>query len=119
MKKEKTLEAILVIVVGFTLLYFIYDLDLLLYIAFGVGILGVLIKPLATFIAIAWYKLGDLLGYIVSKVVLGVMFYFLLVPIALLHNLFNNDKLNLKNKEKSVWTVRNQTYSAKDLKNIW
>lgn len=119
MKKEKQLEAIVVIVTGMILLYFVYKSAVFLYIGFGVGVSAIAIKPLAKLIAMGWYKLGDLLGFVVSKVVLGVMFYLLLVPIALIHNVFNKDTLRLKRSKDSLWTTRNHSYTDKDLKNIW
>ena len=119
MKKSKQLEAIVVIVTGMILLYFVYKSPVFLYIGLGVGISAIAIKPLAKFIALGWYKLGDFLGFVVSKVVLGVMFYILLVPIAFFHNLFNKDVLRLKRTKDSLWIPRNHNYKAKDLKNIW
>ena len=119
MKKEKQLEAIVVIVTGMILLYFVYKSLVFLYIGFGVGVSGIAVKPLAKLIATAWYKLGDLLGLVVSKVVLGLMFYVLLTPIAFFHNLFNKDILHLKRSTGSLWIKRDHNYQAKDLKNTW
>lgn len=119
MKKEKVLEAILVISTGFLLLFVINGQKLFLFIALGAGLTGVLLKPLARLIAIGWYKLGDLLGYVVSKVILSVIFFLFLAPIAFLHNLFNKDILRLKNSEKSFWNERKHDYSPDDLRNIW
>lgn len=119
MKKSKINEALLVIVTGFLLLYLVYEKDVFLYISFGIGVLSVFIKPLAKWIAIGWFKLGDALGFVVSKVVLGIVFYILLVPIALVYRLFNKDALSLIYQDKSLWNKRNHKYTASDLKNIW
>lgn len=116
MKKSKVLEAIVVITTGFVVLYLVYNKSWLLYIAMGAGLSGIFVKPLAALIARLWYKLGDVLGFVVSKVVLGILYYLLLVPIALLHNLFNKDVLSLKSKN-SGWTTRGYTFSKKDLTN--
>ena len=119
MKKNKSAEALLVIVTGFILLFIVYKIQAFLYISLSVGLIGVFIKPLGNLIALGWYKLGELMGFVVSKIVLTLMFYLLLVPIALLHNLMNKDKLNLKRRNQSTWHVRNHKYLASDLKNIW
>lgn len=119
MKKEKTLEAFLVIATGFLLLFFLYKKEWMLYTAFGAGITGIFIKPLASLIAKGWYKLGELLGFVVSKIVLSLLFYILLVPISLLYNLFNKDTLALKKQNKSLWHTRDHEYLPSDLKNIW
>jgi hypothetical protein len=119
MKKEKTLEAILVIVTGFLLLFLIYEKQWMLYVSLIVGIIGIIIKPLASIIAKGWMKLGELMGYIVSKVVLGTLFFIFLVPIAFFYNIFNKDTLQLKRTEKSLWKVRDHHFVSDDLKNSW
>jgi hypothetical protein len=119
MKKEKTLEAMLVIATGMMLIYFWKQERVFLYIAAATGIAGILIKPLAVFIAAGWYKAGELLGTVVSKVVLTLVFVFLLTPIALLYRIFNKDPLHLKKTDGPNWKIRGQTYSEKDLKNPW
>lgn len=119
MKRDKTLEAILVVATGLLIFYIIYRHEILLYAAAALGITGVFIKPLASLFAKGWYLLGDSLGFVVSKVILTVVFYLFLAPIAFLHNLFNKDTLRLKRSDKSFWTDRNHDYKSGDLKNIW
>lgn len=118
-EREKMYEAILVIVTGFLVLYFVFNTKLLLIIAVSVGVIGIFVKPLAKILAMAWLKLGDVLGFVISKIVLGIMFFFFLVPIALLHNIFNKNSMRLKNNNTSLWINRNHRYQSNDLKNIW
>lgn len=91
----------------------------MLFIALGAGLVGIFIQPLATLIAKGWYKLGELLGFIVSKIVLALLFYILFVPISMLYNLFNKDTLALKRQNKSLWQNRDHEYAQNDLKNSW
>ncbi len=119
MKKEKTVEAILVIVVGFLLIFFLKDQKVFLYISFIIGLVGIFIKPLAVLIAKGWYKLGDILGFVVSKVVLALLFFLLVTPVALLHNLFNKDTLRLKKSDRSFWSDRNHLFVSNDFEKIW
>lgn len=119
MKKDKTLEAILVMTTGFLVLYAIYRSEWMLYVAIGAGAIGLFINPLALLLAKGWFKLGELLGFVVSKVVLTLLFYLLLVPISLLHNLFNKDILALKRQDKSLWQNRDHEYVPNDLNNSW
>lgn len=56
-----------------------------------------------------WMGLGFLLGAITSPIVLGVIFFFLFTPIALLMRLFRRDELRLrKRKAKSYWKLREE-----------
>ena len=51
-----------------------------------------------------WFKFGIVLGSIISPVVMGLIFFFIVTPIALIMKLFKKDVLNLKfNSNKSYW----------------
>ena len=51
-----------------------------------------------------WFKFGLLLGKIISPVVMGLIFYFVVTPIALLMRLLQKDLLNLRfNKNNTYW----------------
>ena len=55
----------------------------------------------------AWHHLGLLLGKIISPIVLGVIFFGLLLPIALITRLFGRDELRLKRRTiTSYWRDR-------------
>jgi hypothetical protein len=54
-----------------------------------------------------WYTLGSLLGKVVSPLVLGVIFFVLISPIALITRLFGRDELKIKKSfSKSYWVDR-------------
>jgi Saxitoxin biosynthesis operon protein SxtJ len=55
----------------------------------------------------AWFALGLLLGRIVSPIVLGVMFFGLITPMAVVARLFGRDELRLKPRQaSSYWRDR-------------
>ncbi len=119
MDKSKTLETSLVLTTGFLLIYLITGNKVFLYLAFAFGITGIFIKPLAKYIAIVWFKLADVLNYIISKIILGTLFFVVLFPISVLYKISNKDKLRLKRSKSSMWIERNKKYSSADLENIW
>ena len=52
----------------------------------------------------SWYKFGIFLGRIVSPIILGVIYFFVVTPTSLLMRLFKKDLLNLKfSNNKSYW----------------
>ena len=60
-----------------------------------------------------WFKFGILLGKIVSPIVMGIIFFFVVTPIALFMKIFKKDILNLKfNKTKSYWIKKNELSSS-------
>ncbi len=63
----------------------------------------------------AWFHLGQLLGKIVSPIVLGIIFYGLLTPVALIGRAFGRDELKLKRRAvSSYWIERNPPGPASD-----
>lgn len=119
MKKDKILEALLVINAAMVLLYLIYKQDWFLYLALLLGIISILSLSLSKLIARGWYKLGEWMGWFVSKVILLLLYYLLLVPVALMNRIFQPDKLRLKANKQSFWVERNHGYTPDDFKNSW
>ena len=66
-----------------------------------------------------WMKFSLLLARFVSPIVLGVLFYLLISPLALVLRLFGRDELRLKTKEVSTnWQSRQiKGYSLDSFKN--
>lgn len=119
MEKEKSLETSLVLTSGFILVYIITKTELFVYLAFGLGFIGIFLKPVAKVITIGWFKLADILNYFVSKLILGTLYFVVLVPISILSRVFNKNGLKLKKSSKSMWYKRDYKYAANDLENIW
>ncbi len=118
--KEKVLENNLVIAGGLLVFYFIYQIKVLVVLALVVIILTVISDVIAQKISWLWMKLAEVLGYINSKILLSIIFYFILSPIAFIYKISSKDNLHLKkNKLNSLFVDRNKTYTAEDLKDLW
>ena len=83
--------------------------------------IGLYIKPLARLIHRSWMGLSHGIGGVMSKVILSIIFFFTLTPLALIKRITSKDKLQLKRKgeDGSYYVDRNHTYKADDLKNVW
>lgn len=90
-----------------------------LYLACGVGISGILIRPLGRIIAIFWYKLADLLSQVMSRVLMTLIYVLLLLPIATIYKLSRRDRLRHGKHAQTNWISRDHRYTPGDLKNIW
>ena len=67
-------------------------------------ILGLINSRALTPLNKLWFKLGLLLGRIVSPVIMGFIFFLVVTPIAFTMRIIGKDLLNLKfNKDKSYW----------------
>ena len=75
-----------------------------LIISFIFIILGLLNSKILTPFNKLWFKFGLFLGKIVSPLIMGVIFFFVVTPIGLIMRMLGKDVLNLKqNKDKSYW----------------
>ena len=67
-------------------------------------ILGLLKSKLLTPLNKLWFRFGIFLGKIITPIIMGIIFFFVVTPIGLIMRLIGKDLLNLKyNKEKSYW----------------
>ncbi len=119
MELDKKYQSILGIVIGFLILYVLFNSKVLLYIPMILGLSALLFKPAAAIIERAWMFIVKLIGFINSYVLLSIIFFLFLFPIAFLYRLFKGDTIMLKNKANSFFKERNHVYSKKDLMNPW
>jgi hypothetical protein len=59
---------------------------------------------------IVWVRLGEAIGFVVSRVILVLVFYLVVTPIGMIMRLFGKDLLNKKIniKSDSYWTMRHE-----------
>ena len=63
----------------------------------------------------AWMKLGGLMSKVVSPLTLGIIFFLLITPVALVTRIFGRDELRLKRSAtKSYWVDRSSPEPARE-----
>lgn len=77
----------------------------------GLGLtVPILLKP----IYLIWMTFSIILGWIMTRVILSVVFYLILTPIGLITKLLNEDFLALKKTNvKSYWNNRDSNFEIK------
>ncbi|MBK9532205.1 MAG: hypothetical protein IPO42_10460 [Chitinophagaceae bacterium] len=73
-----------------------------------------------TYIAALWLGLTNLLGAVISRVLLSVVYFLILLPMGLVRKLMGKDALNLTGFKKgkgSVMINRDIVFTADDIKN--
>lgn len=66
-----------------------------------------IIRPnLFTYLNILWIKFGMLLGKIISPIVMGLVFFFVVTPIGILVRVLKKDVMGLKRGAPSYWINR-------------
>lgn len=124
--KEKRIE-VLAVLAGFCFVVALIKIHkggslemIKVWIEVGVGLLiiGLFISPLAVCIAQLWLKLAQLIGAVMSRVLLTLVFFLVLLPIALLRRaLARRNELQLKRGTDggSYYTEEVKTYTRRDL----
>ncbi len=81
-------------------------------------VLNMILPQIYRPIAVVWLGLSDLLGTVVSKIVLSIVFFGIVTPIATLRRLLGKDSLKLrtfKAGQDSVMVERNHRFIGADL----
>ena len=75
-------------------------------------ILGILDSKLLSPLNRIWFKFGILLGKIISPLIMGIIFFIVVTPTAIIMKILGKDILNLKyNNKKTYWIEKNDVKS--------
>ena len=118
--KEQAKDTGLAIVLILLLAHYVKRYDLFIIAAIVILVITmtwpVLFRPAAH----VWFGFSHMLGTVVSKIILSIIFYLVVTPIGLLRRILGADPMNLKKWKKttgSVLVTREHLYSKDDLIN--
>jgi Saxitoxin biosynthesis operon protein SxtJ len=120
MKMKKETTSLLVIIIGFLVLSFFIKNYWPLIIAAGICLPGFLIPAWASIIHKGWMGLAHILGWVNTRIILFVVYFIILTPIAFFARLAG--KLSFKKHNKNSNTLfinREHIYGKTDLENPW
>jgi hypothetical protein len=106
--------------ITFGIIFFIFFLIVGLYPLVSVGVIRIwyvvlslvfliitITRPnLFTFLNRSWIQFGIFLGKIISPIVMGLVFFFVVTPIGILVRIFKKDLMGLKRGASSYWVNR-------------
>ena len=106
--------------ITFGILFFIFFFIIGLYPLVSVGVIRIwsvvlslvfliitIIRPnLFTFLNRSWIQFGIFLGKIISPIVMGLVFFFVVTPIGILVRILKKDVMGLKRGASSYWINR-------------
>jgi multisubunit Na+/H+ antiporter MnhG subunit len=101
------------------ILSFFLKNDLYIKIALVALIINMIVPTFYKYPAYVWLGLSHLLGAVVSRVLLTLIFFIIVTPVSLIRRLFGFDSLKLRKFKRgsgSVMTARGVTFSGNDLK---
>jgi hypothetical protein len=101
------------------ILSFFLKNDLYVKIAVVALVINMIVPTSYKYPAIVWLGFSHLVGAVVSRILLSLIFFIIVTPVSLLRRIFGFDSLKLRKFKKgneSVMMVRDITFSSKDLK---
>lgn len=107
------------IAVGFVFVSLVSGKEWPLYISLGTGLAGLFSDFISSKIAWAWFKLGELMNMVFPKIILTVVFYVFLLPIALLSRIGSKDPMKLKKGYASYYADRITEFKKEDFEKTW
>lgn len=117
--KDQSKDTGMAIVLILLLMGSFLDNILFYKIAIPVIIINMIFPPVYKPVAIIWLGMSHLLGAIVSKIVLSIIFFVVVTPIGLIRRFLGYDSLKLKQFKKdtnSVLEIRNIIFTDNEIK---
>jgi hypothetical protein len=120
MKDYKPKETILVITVGFLVMYMIFHDQCMLLAALIIGLTGVFSFYLSKKIDWIWGKLTLILGFLSNTIILTLCFYLVITPVALIRKLFvKKHMLSIDKTKTTNFEAVNHHYDKEDFVKPW
>jgi hypothetical protein len=116
--KDQSRDTGMAMVLLFLLVFIARKREGWLFVAMGLHIMNMIVPQIYRPIAVLWLGLSDLLGAVVPKIMLGILFFVVVTPIGLFRRILGKDALKLrvfKGGAGSVMLQRNHLFVAQDL----
>jgi hypothetical protein len=116
--KDQSRDTGMAMVLLLLIAYIFLKLENCVFVAFALHVLNMTVPQVYRPIAIIWFGLSHLVGTIVSKVLLSIVFFIVVTPVGFLRRLLGKDSLQLKifkASEESVMLQRNHIFTPADI----
>ena len=111
-----------VLTIVFGLLFFNYFLEdeIIFYVCLFLSGIGVLSNKSSVIIEKIWFKVSYILSQIIPNILLSLIFFLLLTPIALLSKLFKSKTdFNSKNNQNTTFKTQNKSFVKESFERAW
>lgn len=101
-----------------SIVFLIIHKELFVYMAMLFLVISMTKPTILKFMSVMWYGISHMLGSIVSKVLLAVIFFLVVTPIGIIRRMAGNDILKLKEFKKSTCSVmvaKDKKYVPQDM----
>ena len=116
--KDQSRDTGMAMVLLLLILCFRLKREWILLAAIALHVVNMIVPRIYAPIAVVWLGFSQLLGTVMSKILLSILFFGVVTPIGILRRLFGKDSLKLrafKVSEESVMSVRNHMFVGRDI----
>ncbi len=111
---------LLTIVFGLLFLNYFLDNEIIFYICFNSIIIPISSYKSSIIIEKIWFKVSYILSQIIPNVLLSLIFFLILTPIALLSKIFNSQtNFNSNNNQKTTFITQNKSFDKNSFERAW
>lgn len=120
-QRVKTLETLGILALAAMVLGMVFHWMPWLVLAGSLLIIGAFFKKTADAVAGAWMKFGHAIGFLNTRLLLILVYYLVLTPLAIAYRVVHGDFLRLRDDRPtaSLWYVRDHPYTPRDLETMW
>ena len=120
-KPVHPIETIAVLALAATFIGILFKVKWMPYVTFCLLFIGLFAKGASRFISHWWMRFAVLLGTFNAKMLLTIVFFVLLTPIAYVYRIFKGDTIVLKRRPSSAtyWHERNHLFAPADFERMF
>ena len=113
-------KSTLTIVIGFILMSNYFNFKPLFILGIVIGLIAIFSEKVNDKIIWTWNKLAEILGLIMPNVLLSIVFYLFLTPLAWLNRIDRKkNPLQLRYNSDSMFITKRKVFSKVSLEKIW
>lgn len=119
--ETENLKTILTLSLFFLILFLLFKINWAIYICAALLFLGIFDNPLAKTVSSLWLSFSEVMGKISTFIILFLIFYLFITPLAFLWRIFNKKDAShfLKDNSDSLFTVVKKTFSKDYFEKTW
>ena len=119
MRWSKDKETILVLVLALLVWYRMSRQPILIWVGGVLILTGLFIPAFSRAIHWGWMKLSMILGAIMSRVILTVVFFLVILPLGFISRVFGKNDLIVDPATPSIFKERDHSFTKEDLEHPW
>lgn len=102
-------------------LFLVFRKNVFVFTSIGLLLLGLFFKSASARVAALWLRFAEVLAAFNTRVILGLVYFLVLTPIALVYRLFAKRHVNSPRTAfgGSYFIIRDHACSAQDLEKMW